>query len=80
MADAQRYRSLSPRNRALVALAVLLDGHEAPVYLGNDATNGSDLHQAATDLSSQKPELRMPYVGSVLRMALEEMERGSAKS
>ena len=74
MVDAQRYRSLSPWNRALVAVAVLLDGREAAVYLESDALNGAGLEKAAGDLASQDPELRMPYVGTVLRHALREVE------
>lgn len=71
--DAQRYRNLAPRDRALVAIAVLLDGREAAEYLVRDAVNGQSLARAAGDLSSQPPELRMPLVGTFLRMALEEM-------
>jgi hypothetical protein len=71
--DAQRFRSLSPRQRALVALAVLLDGHEAGLYLENDAVNGAGLKRAAAELAALEPDLRMPYVGSVLRSALKEL-------
>ncbi len=72
--DAQRFRSLAPRLRALVAVAVLLDGREAGEYLAIDATNGDGLKKAAADLAAQDPELRMPYVGSALRAALKEMK------
>ena len=71
--DMQRFRSLSPRNRALVAIAVLLDGHEAGVYLEFDAVHGAGLQRAAQELASQKPEVRMPLVGTLLRTALEEL-------
>jgi len=71
--DAQRFRSLSPRQRALVAVAVLLDGREAGIYLENDAVNGAGLKRAATDLASLEPELRMPFVGSLFRAALKEL-------
>jgi len=72
--DAKRFRALAARQRALVAVAVLLDGREAAVYLKNDAVNGEGLQKAALDLASQPPELRMPFVGTVLRNALSEME------
>lgn len=75
--DARRFRALAPRQRALVALAVLLDGHEAPVYLANDAVNGDGLKRAAMELAGQEPDLRMPFMGSVLRIAIEELERSS---
>lgn len=71
--DAKRYRALSARQRALVAVAVLLDGREAAVYLKNDAINGDGLQRAALDLAGQAPELRMPFVGTMLRTALNEM-------
>ena len=71
--DAQRFRSLSARQRALVAMAVLLDGREAKVYLENDAVNGAGLQRAALDLASIEPELRMPFTGTMLRAALEEL-------
>ena len=71
--DAQRLRSLTSRQRALVALAVLLDGREASIYLENDAINGEGLKKAALELASIEPELRMPFAGTVLREALEEL-------
>jgi len=73
--DAKHFRSLPARQRALVAVAVLLDGREAAVYLKNDVVNGAGLHRAALELAGQAPELRMPYVGTMLRMAVEELER-----
>ena len=74
--DARKFRVLSAQQRALVAMAVLLDGREAAVYLKNDAVNGAGLHRAALDLASQSPDLRVPFVGTMLRIALAEMERG----
>lgn len=73
--DASRFRSLSPRARALVAVAVLLDGIDAPTYLENDSVNGPGLKRAASDLAVQEPELRMPFVGTVLRLAVEELAK-----
>jgi len=71
--DAQRFRSLSPWQRALVAVAVLLDGREAGMYLENDSVNGQGLKRAALDLAGVEPELRMALVGTLLRDALKEM-------
>lgn len=73
--DTQKLRSLSAAERALVAVAVLLDGREAAVYLENDAQHGQALERAASDLASVEVELRMPYAGTILRSALQEMER-----
>lgn len=72
--DAQRFRSLTPHYRALVAVAVLLDGREAGEYLQIDAANGDGLKKAAADLAGQDPELRMPYAGTALRAALKELK------
>ena len=71
--DAQRFRSLAARQRALVAVAVLLDGREAGLYLENDSVNGAGLKRAAMDLAGFEPELRMPFVGTILRSALQEI-------
>ena len=72
-----RFRALSAEGRALVAVAVLLDGHEAEHYLASDAQKGSAYAKAAKELANQKPDLRMPLVGSLLRGALKELkERG----
>lgn len=71
----EAFQKLSPRQRALVTVSVLLDGREAPSYLLSDAVNGIALSEGAEKLSQHSPELRMPLVGTLLRMALEEMRR-----
>lgn len=71
--DAQRYRKLPARQRALVAIAVLLDGREAGLYLENDSVNGEGMKRAAADLAAIEPELRMPFLGTMLRSALDDM-------
>lgn len=72
--DEEQVRELAPREKALVAVAVLLDGHEAAGYLAADRVNGGDLQAAAKKLAGLEPELRMPFVGSSLRSALQEMK------
>ena len=72
--DLRSFRALSSQHRALVAVAVLLDGREAMMYLENDAENGQALKKAAHELSSQDSDFRMPYAGSALRRALEELQ------
>lgn len=74
--DLHRVRSLPARAKALVALAVLLDGREAGTYLERDASNGSNLARAANDLAALPTDLRMPLAGTLLRSALEELEGG----
>ena len=68
--DAHRLRALSPELQALVAVAVLLDGREAVAFLENDATHGEALERAAHDVAALDPELRMPFLGTVLRQAI----------
>ena len=69
------FRSLPPKERALAAIAVLLDGKQAAEYLSHDAVQGLQLAEAAQYLASHPPELRMPLAGTALRTALEEMIR-----
>ncbi|MBX7137401.1 MAG: hypothetical protein K1X83_05405 [Oligoflexia bacterium] len=70
--DLQRFRALSEKDRALVAVAVLMDGRDAGVYLENDAQSGAVLKRAADDLAAQELELRMTYAATQLRAALKE--------
>lgn len=70
---ASSFSSLPPKHKALVAIAVLLDGREAGVYLEQDAIFGESLRDAALELADHDPELRMAYVGTVLRHALSEI-------
>jgi len=72
--DGNKFRALSPRQRALVAVAVLMDGRESALYFKNDSVNSTGLERAAVELAGLDPEMRMPYVGTQLRIALEELE------
>lgn len=71
--DAQKFKNLSARLRAIVAVAVLLDGREAAEYLAIYADDGSGLQKTAADLAEISPEIRMPFVGTALRVALTEL-------
>lgn len=71
--DGERFRTLDARERALVAIAVLLDGREAATFLENDAQQGEALQRAALDVAEQNHDVRMPYLGTMLRMALREL-------
>lgn len=66
-------KTLTSRQRALVLLAVLLDGVDGATYLENDSVSGPMLKRAAQDLIKQPTELRVPLVGTLLRIALEEL-------
>ena len=68
------WRSLSARDRALVAIAVLIDGSDSKTFLGYDAEKGEVLKRAAEELCSLEVDARVAFVGTVLRLALEEGE------
>lgn len=73
MADVTSFISLPARQRAIVAIAVLLDGLEAVDYLQNDPEYGAGLVRASSDLVKLAPDLRLPFVGTLLRRALDEV-------
>lgn len=62
-----RFRALDSREQAVVAIAVLLDGHDAARYLGFDRDRGKPLSRTAEDLAALTPETRMPLIGTLLR-------------
>jgi len=65
------WRSLSSRERALVAVAVLVDGSDSRLYLACDAEKGEQLKMAAEELCSLEVDARLAFVGTALRLALE---------
>ena len=73
MKDISRFRGLGLKERALVAVAVMLDGHDAADYLAADKHHQLALTRAARDLAGISPDLRMPLLGSLLRRTLEEL-------
>jgi len=74
----EKFRSLSAHQRAMVAIAVLLDGHEAELYLDNDSLAGEELAKAAKDFVVASPEFRNILAGDALRRALEELQSRTA--
>lgn len=72
-----RYKSLNADKRALLAIAVLLDGREAINYLGFDSVLDNSMQRIAEEISSLEPELRMPLLGTLLREAITELETNS---
>ena len=72
--ELSRLRSLNPELRALVAVAVLLDGQDGAKYLENDSVHGKNLMKAAEELAKLNIEVRMPLAGSLLRAAVKELE------
>lgn len=65
------FLQLQARERALVAIAVLLDGMEAEIYLDSD----EKLKSQAAKFAKMKSELRMPLLGTLLRKAISEMKK-----
>jgi hypothetical protein len=66
------WERLTVSERALVGIAVLLDGNDAVMYLGFDGTRGALLSGAARELASLDPDVRMPLVGTLVRMAMKD--------
>lgn len=71
--DTKKFRSLSPEQRALVAVAVLIDGNDAALYLASDDRSGTALRAAAEELAQLELALRLPFAGTQLRLALDEL-------
>lgn len=72
MSDLQKFRSLEKGEKLLVAVAVLLDGHDAPDYLVADEACGLRLSRAAKDIAELPPDIRMPLLGTLIRELVEE--------
>ena len=77
MIELNAFKGLPPREQALIAVAVLIDGMEASSYFdAPEAGQAVDLRAIAGQLATISPELRMPLLGSLLRSALENLKRG----
>ena len=63
---------LPSTQRALVAIAVLLDGREAVTYLEQDAHSGAELGDVSQMLSELSSDVRIPLLGTELREAIHE--------
>jgi hypothetical protein len=55
-------------------VAVLVDGNEAATYLACDAQKGEEFKEAAQELCQLDMDARLAFVGTVLRLALDEAE------
>ena len=66
---------LTPRQQALVAIAVLLDGIDAGFFLGADLDHGELLESAANDLTADLPDDRLPHTANILRDAIKQLEQ-----
>ena len=77
MPNLEKYRALPTKQKALVALAVLIDGHDAGQILASGSSREAKLADAADDLARLAPELRIPLLGSLLRRSLTALEEES---
>lgn len=73
--SAVHFRKLSVHEQLLVAIGVLMDGRDAAQYLEKDSQRGELLAGAATELSQIELDSRLPFVGTLVRLALESHER-----
>lgn len=73
MGHLQKFEALTPRERAVVAVAVLLDGHDAIDMLASDKERKGALCRAAKDLAELAPDLRLPLLGTLLREAISQI-------
>ncbi|HMO01946.1 MAG TPA: hypothetical protein PKD37_01495 [Oligoflexia bacterium] len=70
----REFLKLPARERGLVAIAVLLDGIDATIYLDSAADNQASLKEYAAHLIGLNSELRTALLGSILRSALEDLK------
>lgn len=77
MANLVRYRALGDKEQALVAIGVLLDGHDAVEYLSSDRHRKTALSRAARDVADLPAELRMPLIGTLLRAAVARLKESN---
>ncbi len=75
MRDLAVFRKLTHAQQMQVCVGVLLDGLEAADVLATDAGEPQNLKRAARELASLSPDVRVPLVGTLLRTALEEIEK-----
>lgn len=68
MKDLSQFEALSTYDQMLVCVAVLVDGLDAAEVLGMDAEQGDKLKRIARELASASPDIRMPLIGTLLRL------------
>ena len=61
------YNNLPDHYKALIAIAVLIDGIDSEIYLQNDYSFGSELSSLAIEFGGMTPEIRVPLMGTLLR-------------
>jgi len=74
MTDISKYRALGKKEKCIVALALLIDGLDALDYLAIDRDNHTAFLRAAKDFTEMSPELRIPFLGTILRETIVELK------
>jgi hypothetical protein len=69
------FRELTPQQRALVALAVLLDGRDAAEFLSQDIQLGEHFRAVIEQLTRDDLEMRIPFMGTLYREAIADLGR-----
>jgi hypothetical protein len=69
------FRKLSVHEQLIVAMGVLMDGADAAQYLERDSQRGELLAGAASELALLELDSRLPFVGTLVRLALETHEQ-----
>ena len=67
MQNTLNYENLQPEQKAIVAIAVLLDGQAASDYLRCDTFSNPLLSVVAKELLQIPSEIRIPLLGTLLR-------------
>ena len=67
------FNKLTDKERALISIAVLLDGIDAGFYLESDLHSGSIYRKFADEISKEAPDIRLSHSGTLLRRALNNM-------
>lgn len=68
------FQKLSVHEQLIVAIGVLMDGTDAAQYLERDSQRGEVLAGAASELANVELDSRLPFVGTLVRLALESHE------
>ena len=68
------FRKLSVHEQLIVAIGVLMDGTDAAQYLERDSQRGEVLAGAVSELANVELDSRLPFVGTLVRLALESHE------
>lgn len=73
MKSLQAFERLDATSRIRVAIAVLIDGKDGLDVLESDVLKGEELKKAGEALLALELDVRFPLIGTMLRLAFEEV-------